>query len=123
MRCGLSILRPMTQRYWTDYRRLFGCEVLFDQPASGLRIREEVGYALPQANEKLLDMLLEHATELAGRDHSASAGTDQVKNLLRLMLKQQTPSSADDCRKAGYEQSYIAAQAGGRGHPLQRCPQ
>jgi len=77
-----------------DYQDIFACEVLFDQPASGIRIQENMlDVTLPQANEQLLEMLLAHATKLlAGLDQSQRT-TDQVKNILRLMLNQQPPSS------------------------------
>ena len=77
-----------------EYIKIFGCDVLFNQPASGFRfIESALDEVFPQANEQLLQMLLEHATSiLASLDKNQSV-TDQVKNLLRLVLKQQTPSS------------------------------
>ena len=77
-----------------EYLQLFGCEVLFDQPASGFRFVESaLDEVFPQANEPMLQMLLDHATEiLAGLDKTQLM-SQQVKNLLRLVLKQQTPSS------------------------------
>jgi AraC-like DNA-binding protein len=77
-----------------EYQQLFGCEVLFDQPASGFRFVESaLDEVFPQANEPMLQMLLDHATEiLAGLDKTQLM-SQQVKNLLRLVLKQQTPSS------------------------------
>ena len=85
-----------------DYTGVFGCEVLFNQPASGLRIKEsELDVPLPQANEKLLEMLLEHATRLLAEITQHHRVSDQVKSLLRLMLKQQTPSSTVIAEKLG----------------------
>ena len=77
-----------------EYQQLFGCEVLFNQPASGFRFVESaLDEVFPQANEPMLQMLLDHATEiLAGLDKTQLM-SQQVKNLLRLVLKQQTPSS------------------------------
>lgn len=77
-----------------DYTDVFGCEVLFDQPASGIRFREELlDLSLPQADKKLLRTLLDHATQiLAEIDHEQPI-TIQVKNLLRLTIKEQVPSS------------------------------
>jgi AraC-like DNA-binding protein len=68
--------------------------VLFDQTASGFRfIESALDEVFPQANEPILQMLLDHATEiLAGLDKTQLM-SQQVKNLLRLVLKQQTPSS------------------------------
>ena len=77
-----------------DYNEIFGCKVLFDQPASGIRFREELlDTPVPQANKTLLRALLDHATQILAeidRDQSISI---QVKNLLRLTLKEQNPSS------------------------------
>ena len=85
-----------------DYQEIFHCEVLFDQPASGIRIRESLlDEVLPQANGELLEMLLAHATKLlAGLDQSQRTA-DQVKNILRLMLNQQPPSSEIIAEKLG----------------------
>lgn len=101
---------PEDQTLLQDYRELFGCEVLFDQPVSGIRVRESVlDIPLPQANAQILQTLLEHATELlAGLDKHQTV-SNQVKNILRLMLKQQAPSS-----------QMIAEQLGMSSRTLQR---
>ncbi|MGK0372277.1 MAG: AraC-like DNA-binding protein [Glaciecola sp.] len=78
-----------------NYTKIFGCKVLFDQAASGLFAREEVfDLPIPQADEKLLRTLLDHATQILANIDLNQSITDQVKNLLRLMLKDQFPSSA-----------------------------
>jgi AraC-like DNA-binding protein len=77
-----------------NYTKIFGCKVLFDQVASGLFAREEVfDLPIPQADEKLLRTLLDHATQILANIDLNQSITDQVKNLLRLMLKDQFPSS------------------------------
>lgn len=85
---------PGDRNLLDDYTELFGCEVFFDQPASGLRFAESaLDEVFPQANEQLLQTLLDHATTLlSGLDNHKSTA-DQTKNLLRLVLKNQTPSS------------------------------
>jgi len=77
-----------------DYTELFGCPVHFEQAASGIRFREALlDLPFPQADEKLLQTLLDHASQqLAEMDRNQSI-TDQVKNLLRLLLKEQVPTS------------------------------
>ena len=93
---------PQNPELLADYAEVFGREVLFDQRSSGLRINEaRLDVPLPQANEKLLEMLLGHATRLLAEITPNQRVTDQVKNLLRLMLKQQTPSSAVIAEKLG----------------------
>jgi len=85
-----------------DYAELFACPVLFNQPASGIRFREALlDLPFPQADEKLLQTLLDHASQLVAElDHNQSI-TDQVKNLLRLLLKEQVPSSTVIAEKLG----------------------
>ena len=85
---------PADPALMADYTELFGCEVLFNQPASGFRFSESaLDEPFPQANEQLLQMLLDHATPILGGLDKKQLAADQVKNLLRLVLKQQPPSS------------------------------
>ena len=85
---------PADPAVMADYTELFGCEVLFNQPASGFRFSESaLDETFPQANEQLLQMLLDHATTILGGLDKKQLVADQVKTLLRLVLKQQTPSS------------------------------
>ena len=78
-----------------DYAEIFGCDVQFDQPASGFRFREELLDAeLPKADKKLLKTLLDHATQVLTEIDRDQPITVRVKNLLRLMLKESEPSSA-----------------------------
>lgn len=78
-----------------DYRTHFECDVLFNQRANGIIIREsKMDLPLSQANPLLLQTLLDHATELLANMNYHQSVTNQVKNLLRLMLKERPPSSA-----------------------------
>ncbi|MBT6106354.1 AraC family transcriptional regulator [SAR92 clade bacterium H231] len=107
---------PTDPALLTDYAEVFGCEVLFNQPSSGLRIREsKLDMPLPQANEKLLEMLLEHATVLLAEITQHQLVSDQVKSLLRLMLKQQTPSSAVIAEKLGISSRTLQRKLGEEG--------
>ena len=93
---------PADPALLADYQKVFNCEVLFDQPASGIRIRESMlDDVLPQANAELLDMLLAHATKLMAELDQSQRTADQVKNILRLMLNQQPPSSEMIAEKLG----------------------
>jgi AraC-like DNA-binding protein len=85
---------PHDQALIEDYRDVFGCEVQFDQPVNGIRFREELlDYPVPQADKKLLRTLLAHATEVLAEIDQDQSISFQVKNLLRLTLKEQEPNS------------------------------
>lgn len=85
-----------------DYTDFFACEVLFDQPSSGILMKNHVlEKPLPQRNEVLLHTLLEHATQILAEIDRDQSMTAQVKNLLRLMLTESTPSSALIAEKLG----------------------
>ena len=107
---------PTDPALLADYDEIFGCQVLFNQPCSGLRIREsKLDMPLPQANEKLLEMLLEHATRLLAEITQHHRVSDQVKSLLRLMLKQQTPSSTVIAEKLGMSSRTLQRKLGEEG--------
>ena len=85
---------PEQAELLTRYTDVFGCEVRFDQPASGIVARKALlDFPIPQADEKLLQTLLDHATQLLTDTVQHQSVTEQVKNMLRLMLKEQAPSS------------------------------
>ncbi|MGI9289449.1 MAG: AraC family transcriptional regulator [Pseudomonadales bacterium] len=85
---------PYDPELLKDYIEVFGCDVLFDQAASGIRFKEEfLDLALPQADKKLLKALLDHATQILAEIDRDQPITIRVKNLLRLMLKEREPSS------------------------------
>jgi AraC-like DNA-binding protein len=99
-----------------NYTDTFGVEVYFNQSANGVRICEDkLDMPLPQANEKLLEMLLEHATMLMSEMTQHQRMTDQVKNLLRLMLKQQPPSSEVIAEKLGISSRTLQRKLGEEG--------
>ena len=87
---------PDDPQLLTEYTDVFGCDILFDQPASGIRFSEEyLDVALPQADKKLLKTLLDHATQILIEIDRDQPITLRVKNLLRLMLKESEPSSTE----------------------------
>lgn len=107
---------PSDAALLADYAEIFGCPVLFDQVSSGLRMREDrLDVPLPQANEKLLEMLLDHATRLLAELNHSQLVTDQVKNLLRLMIRQQAPSSAVIAEKLGMSSRTLQRRLGEEG--------
>ena len=113
---------PQDPALLAQLSEIFACDVLFDQPASGLRIREDtLDLPLPQANEKLLEMLLEHATQLLAEITHNQRVTDQVKNLLRLMLGTQTPSSAMIAEKLGISSRTLQRKLGKRAPSTKMC--
>ena len=107
---------PIDPTFLQDYRDVFGCDVLFDKPVSGVRIREEMlDIPLPQANDLLLETLLAHATKLlAELDHSQTM-SDQVKNLLRLVINQRSPSSQMVAEKLGISSRTLQRKLGEEG--------
>ena len=93
-----------------EYADIFNCEVLFNQQASGILVRRDMlDRPLPQANEKLLQTLLDHAAQVVAEMDCNKTVTEQVKDMLRLMLKDSTPSSI-----------LIADKLGMSGRTLQR---
>ncbi len=77
-----------------DYKEVFGLDVCFDQEASGIRFEESLlDTPLPQADKKLLQTLLDHATQILTEIDRDQPIAFRVKNLLRLMLKEREPSS------------------------------
>jgi AraC-like DNA-binding protein len=93
---------PTDHELLSVYAESFDCEVCFDQPASGILVRREaLDKPLSQANEKLLHTLLDYATQIIVEMDSDKTVTEQVKDLLRLMLKESPPSSALIAEKLG----------------------
>jgi AraC-like DNA-binding protein len=93
---------PYNKELISEYEKIFKCEVLFDQHASGLVLGEHLlDQALPQANDVMLDVLLEFATaQLADIDQCQSISS-RVTNLLRLMIRHRSPTSETIARKLG----------------------
>ncbi|EAW30381.1 probable transcriptional regulator [marine gamma proteobacterium HTCC2143] len=77
-----------------EYRAVFGVIPQFDHPFSGLRIPKHLlDKPIPQADNQLLQTLLDHATKTLTSIHHNQPLFAQVKNLLRLSLKDHAPSS------------------------------
>ncbi|NIB38610.1 AraC family transcriptional regulator [Pseudomaricurvus alkylphenolicus] len=83
---------PETPELLTEYQDAFGCEVLFDQPYNAISIDNELlDLPIAQANPHLLASLLDHATQLLRELDKNRSFTEQVKNLLRLMITKEIP--------------------------------
>ncbi|MAZ89123.1 MAG: AraC family transcriptional regulator [Cellvibrionaceae bacterium] len=77
-----------------QYQDLFQCPVEFSRPYTGLWIsNENLNIRIQQADEKLLRVLLEHATQQLNEIEKGLTLSEQIKGMLRLMLNQQIPSS------------------------------
>jgi len=108
---------PEDPNLLAKYTEIFACDVLFDQPASGIWIAQTVlDEPLPQANQILLHSLLDHATQiLADIDRNQSVAT-QVKNLLRLMMVEHSPSSTLIAEKLGMSGRTLQRKLHDEGH-------
>lgn len=84
---------PQAPGLLDNYSRVFECEVLFDQPASGIYFPQHLlDLPIPQADARLLRTLRDHADDVLAEVDAAQAVTDKVKNLLRPLLREQVPS-------------------------------
>lgn len=83
---------PSDPALLSEYDRIFGCTVLFDQPHNAITIDNEyLGYPITQANPAILSSLLDHATLILKELDKNRSFADQVKNLLRLMINNGVP--------------------------------
>lgn len=93
---------PEGKNMLDHYEDIFHCEVLFDQPASTICFSQALLYnPIQQANEQLLQTLLDHATQILQEIDKEQPVAYQVKNLLRLMLKETLPSKEVIAQKVG----------------------
>jgi AraC-like DNA-binding protein len=77
-----------------QYTEVFGCPVEFSRPYTGLWINNDnLDIRIQQADEKLLHVLLDHATQQLNELEKGLTLSEQIKSMLRLMLNQQIPSS------------------------------
>jgi AraC-like DNA-binding protein len=101
---------PVDKSLVAEYENIFGCEVLFDQIGSGIRIANELlDIPLPQANEQLLKTLLVHATQQMAKLSRHQTMTAKVESLLRLTIGEKMPTN-----------SMVAAELGMSSRTLQR---
>lgn len=83
---------PKDPNSLAEYQKLFQCEVLFDQPYSAVQFDRKLLYTpLAQANDQLLETLLDHASKVLHEIDKDQPLVEQVKNLLRLMIKDTLP--------------------------------
>lgn len=107
---------PESPKFLDDYQEVLGCDVLFDQAASGSRFREEyLDLDLPQADKKLLRALLDHATQVLTEIDRDQPIAFRVKNLLRLMLKESEPSSTQVAKVLNMSSRTLQRKLGAEG--------
>ena len=79
----------------SEYEELFFCDVIFNQEYNCICIEScFLELPFPQANQQLLNTLLEHATKVIFELNKSNTLTNQVKNLLRLMINKEIPRHA-----------------------------
>lgn len=85
---------PESTELADQYTDIFGCPVEFSRPYTGLWINNEhLDARIQQADEKLLHVLLNHATQQLNELEKGLTLSEQIKSMLRLMLNQKIPSS------------------------------
>lgn len=76
----------------SEYEQVFQCPVRFAQPFSALEISPaQIAHPIRQSDPALLKTLLDHATQLLAEIDQYENWAHRVKNLLRLMIKQDLP--------------------------------
>ncbi|MBV1920986.1 MAG: AraC family transcriptional regulator [Pseudomonadales bacterium] len=85
-----------------EYDEVFQAPIKFNQPYSAIIIdREMLNHPLMQADPQLLDTLQEHATLILREVDKDQPLSYQVKNLLRLMMRQELPRKEVIAEKLG----------------------
>ncbi len=85
---------PESAEQLEEYKALFGCEVLFSRPYTGIWIaNDRLNTPIAQADEKLLHVLFDHASQLLSEIDQGRSLAEQIKSMLRLTLNRQIPSS------------------------------
>lgn len=104
---------PADEALLQDYQNIFDCPVLFEQNVSGIRFHQSLmDRSIPQADDGLLQTLLDHATAQLAQIDARQSVTEQVKNLLRLTLRDSVPSSALIAEKLGMSSRTLQRKLG-----------
>ncbi|OUS29375.1 AraC family transcriptional regulator [Gammaproteobacteria bacterium 45_16_T64] len=83
---------PANMESITEYDSVFGAPLKFNQPYSAIIADEEMlSHPIVQADPQLLMTLRDHATLILQEIDKDQALSYQVKNLLRLMMRQELP--------------------------------
>jgi AraC-like DNA-binding protein len=99
-----------------EYQTLFGCEVLFSRPYTGIWIdNAKLNEPIAQADEKLLHALFDHASQLLSEIDKGSSLAEQIKSMLRLTLNNQIPSSELIADKLGISVRTLQRKLGEEG--------
>ena len=95
------------------YQQVFQCEVFFDKAYSGLLVQaDKLDIPFPQANRDMLQLLQQQAEQQLQKNQqqpNTANVSQQVSNLIRLMINERIPSK-----------ELIAEQLGVSGRTLQR---
>lgn len=101
VRVCLEHAKPVTAAL-SEYESVFQCPVLFGQPFSALEISpEQIAHPIRQSDPALLKTLLDHATQLLAEIDQDEDWSYRVKNLLRLMIRQDLPRKEFIAEKLG----------------------
>lgn len=86
----------------SEYEQVFQSPVMFEQGFSALEISpEQIAHPIRQSDPILLKTLLDHATQLLAEIDQHENWAHRVKNLLRLMIKQDLPRKEFIAEKLG----------------------
>lgn len=86
----------------SEYEAIFKCPIFFDQGYSALEISPtQISHPIRQSDPILLKTLLDHATQLLAEIDQNENWSYRVKNLLRLMIRQDLPRKEFIAEKLG----------------------
>ncbi len=86
----------------SEYEALFRCPIQFDKPISAIVIpNEHLEHKLKQADTQLLLTLEDHATQILTEIDKGQSLKHKVKNMLRLMIKDEFPRKEIIAEKLG----------------------
>lgn len=109
------------------YQSIFHCPVHFDQPYSGILItQQQLDTPFPQANRDMLNLLQQQAEqqlqqqEISGRKNTV---TQQVNNLIRLMINNSIPSKELIAEQLGVSSRTLQRQLEGEGQSYKQLLQ
>lgn len=93
---------PAAMESIAEYEAVFNAPVTFNQPYSALIVNEEMlSHTLMQADPQLLVTLRDHATQILQEIDKDQPLSYQVKNLLRLMMRESLPRKEVIAEKLG----------------------
>ena len=113
--------RHETPSYASEYARIFGCEVSFDQAVNEIVFpRSFLDLEQMHQDDRLRSILKERATELLERRSSKEAFIDQLRDLLRLEVETGAPQVSRLADRLGITLRTLERQVHDRGLSLTR---